>query len=432
MAESQSNNNKLQECYNKLPIDTICPITNAGVSVLNIIGYFLAMILLNWAWYNKNHDANLQNPSYNYGCGISTPDLDKNFENDKCKAKLVLDWGKKAVSILGYFTIIFIVIINIFYNTIINFLKTVCNIDVNPQEFIQKIKDFITNPQKFKPIMDFLSKVFNKVFNSKSVQEVPPDSQVQPVQQGGGELLDKVKENIGNIWEFIKQTIGKDLQFLNSIIHILFAVVIYLFASDNTEQVPILVFTILGILLIIGYGLASITDIGDKSYSFRYIATSLILGLITFLMFILDFNKLGINILYNFLSHDVLIWWFLFILTIIFIYLGMSNDNVKKVHNYIITEFNGTLLTIIKLILIFVGIIFSLYNNLKSTNCSDTSISAGQVTVIILLNIIYSLFILVVDGVITVINIDNKKFSLTASKDLCELSKQSSTSKSNS
>lgn len=425
MAESQSNNNKLQECYNKLPIDTICPITNAGVSVLNIIGYFLAMILLNWAWYNKNQDANLQNPSYNFGCGISTPDLDKNFENDKCKAKLVLDWGKKAVSILGYFTIIFIVIINIFYNTIINFLKTVCNIlDVNPQEFIQKIKDFI------QPIMDF----FSKVLNSKSVQEVPPVQPVQPVQpaQQGGGPLDKVKENIGNIWEFIKQTIGKDLQFLNSIIHILFAVVIYLFASDNTEQVPILVLTILGILLIIGYGLASITDIGDKSYSFRYIATSLILGLITLLMFIFDFNKLGINILYNFLSHDVLIWWFLFILTIIFIYLGMSNDNVKKVHNYIITEFNGTLLTIIKLILIFVGIIFSLYNKLKSTNSSDTSISAGQVTVIILLNIIYSLFILVVDGVITVINIDNKKFSLTASKDLCELSKQSSTSKSKS
>ena len=424
MAKSQPNNNNLQECYAKLPIDTICPIINGLVSFLNIIGYFLAMILLNWAWFNKNQDANLQNPSYNYGCGISTPDLDKNFENDKCKAKLVLDWGKKAVSILGYFTIIFIVIINIFYNTIINFLKTVCNIDVNSQEFIQKIKDFI------QPIMDF----FSKVLNSKSVQEVPPDSQVQPVppvQQGGGGPLDKVKENIGNIWEFIKQTIGKDLQFLNSIIHILFAVVIYLFASDNTEQVPILVFTILGILLIIGYGLASITDIGDKSYSFRYIATSLILGLITFLLFILDFNKLGINILYNFLSHDVLIWWFLFILTIIFIYLGMSNDNVKKVHNYIITEFNGTLLTIIKLILIFVGIIFSLYNNLKSTNCSDTSISAGQITVIILLNIIYSLFILVVDGVITVINYDDKKFSLTASNELCDLSKQSYTSKSN-
>ena len=202
-----------------------------------------------------------------------------------------------------------------------------------------------------------------------------------------------------------------------------------MFASDNTEQVPILVFTILGILLIIGYGLASITDIGDKSYSFRYIATSLILGLITFLMFILDFNKLGINILYNFLSHDVLIWWFLFILTILFIYLGMSNDNVKKVHNYIITEFNGTLLTIIKLILIFVGIIFSLYNNLKSTNCSDTSISAGQVTVIILLNIIYSLFILVVDGVITFLNFKDKPIKLTASTALCELSKQSSNSK---
>ena len=426
--QPNKDNIKLQECYANLPIDTICPTINGLVSFLNIIGYVCAMILLNWGWFNKNQDANLQDPSYNFGCGISTPDLDKNFENDKCKAKLILNGAKKAVSILGYFTIIFIVIINIFYNTIINFLKTVCNIDVNSQEFIQNIKDFI------QPIMDF----FSKVFNSKSVQEVPPDSQVQPVkpvqpaQQGGGVPLDKVKENIGNIWEFIKQTIGKDLQFLNSIIHILFAVVIYLFASDNTEQVPILVLTILGILLIIGYGLASITDIGNKSYSFRYIATSLILGLITLLMFIFDFNKLGINILYNFLSHDVLIWWFLFILTILFIYLGMSNDNVKKVHNYIITEFNGTLLTIIKLILIFVGIIFSLYNNLKSTNSSDTSISAGQVTVIILLNIIYSLFILVVDGVITVINYDNKKFSLTASNELCKLSKQSSTSKSNS
>lgn len=408
---------ELQQCLNKLPIDAMCPYINAGVSVLNIIGGILAIVLLNLAWYNKNQDANLQDPSYNLGCGISSADLNKDFENDKCKAKLILEGAKKTVSILGYFTIIFIVIINIFYNTIINLLKTVCNIDINSQEFIENIKKFFSN-----------------LLNRKSVEVSPSEIS----QQGGGlGISDRIKNfeiNTDKIWEFIKQTIGKDLQFLNSIIHILFATIIYLFASDNTEQVPILVLTILGILLIIGYGLGSITNIGDKFTSYRlwYILTGVILGVISLLMFIFDFDNLGINILYNFLSYDVLIWWFIFILSILFYYLGNSNDNVTRVHTYINNEFNGTLLTIIKLILIFVGIIFSLYNNLKSQNGSDTSISGGQTTVIILLDIIYILFILVVDGVFTFLNFKDKPIKLTASKNLCDLSKQSYTSKSKS
>ena len=55
----EKNNTELEldNCYNKLPIKAACKIINVSVIVTNIIGWLLAMILLNWAWIMKNKNS---------------------------------------------------------------------------------------------------------------------------------------------------------------------------------------------------------------------------------------------------------------------------------------------------------------------------------------------------------------------------------------
>ena len=231
----------------------------------------------------------------------------------------------------------------------------------------------------------------------------------------------KFFQNMEKAFSSIVNSMGKDIDIILRAVHITFAVVIYFFATGNTERVPILILTTLAILIIIGYGLSYLKDVTEtnfKTSKYIYYGMSIILFIVSVIMFFADSKNLGMQIFYNLISHDVLIWWFLFGLSGLFLYLGSAKEHADKVHNYIVKEFNtSSSIVMIKLLLVFVGIIFSLYNNLKAT-CSSggDQVSGGQTAFLIVLNIVYTV-LAILDGLLLYVDL-NGEFKL--SKMLCE------------
>ena len=327
--ENKIENNKeveLQSCYNKLPIKAACKIINVSVIVTNIIGWLLAMILLNWAWIMKNKNSSALSADAS-GNPVDCNSIDQS-NNVACESQ-------SAINTYAIVVVVIIIIANLFNSIVIGFLKSICGIDVNIEGFL---KNFKKQLEKIETVR-------------KAKNNNEPINQNISVKTSG-----KFFQNMEKAFSSIVNSMGKDIDIILRAVHITFAVVIYFFATGNTERVPILILTTLAILIIIGYGLSYLTDVTEtnfKTSKYIYYGMSIILFIVSVIMFFADSKNLGLQIFYNLISHDVLIWWFLFGLSGLFLYLGSAKEHVDKVHNYIVKEFNtSSSIVMIKLLLV--------------------------------------------------------------------------------
>ena len=154
-----------------------------------------------------------------------------------------------------------------------------------------------------------------------------------------------------------------------------------------------------------------------------------------------DSENLGGKLFYDIFSHDVMVWWLLFILSIMYWGFGYGGGMwpfdkwtpveiddtpvpgsgfMNSIHIWVDETLNGNGVTLVKIFLVLIGITFSVYNNLRA-NCNDqnNSPSGGQKTFLIVFMIIYSVFVILFDIGMLVLNF-YKPGKLKIYRDMCK------------
>jgi hypothetical protein len=240
-------------------------------------------------------------------------------------------------------------------------------------------------------------------------------------------LKQQGKTILNNIWKFFISTVASEFNFLISFIHIIFAFIIYFFITNNTRMVPIYMLTALGIIILIGYLLGTLTKVEEDTYKsttrYIYMFVFLILLLSTILYGVFNSSQFKNNKIIDIFSHDVLDLWFMVGLTIIYLlfsgvlppWLWGDNDALiangygwlKYVHNIIDNLFNGSAMTLIKIFMVIIGLVFCIYNNLHSCNTDETSygVQGGQKVFLTIFIIAYFIFVGIFDLLMFILNI---------------------------
>ena len=262
----------------------------------------------------------------------------------------------------------------------------------------------------------------NDKHESESDEEIMPEHLHHPdglSKSSADSAYDIGRKNfLKNLWTFLFKTIAGDLDFIIRFIHILFGLVVYFFFSGNTKQVPITMLTYLGVIIMIGYFLGTLTSpptpIQWESFSrFIYWGLSAILLITSVIMFIVNMNNLGWKLIYDITSEDVMTWWLITLLGIMYLWFGgveyFFNGSgipfITSVNTYVDKVFNGSALTLIKIFLVIIGLTFSVYNNLSTACGGNTGTpSGGQNSFLIVFMIIYSVYILLIDLGMLVLN----------------------------